>query len=158
MNQVPMTPAGEKAMREELEKLKRIERPRIIQAIAEARAHGDLKENAEFHAAREEQGLCEARVREIEAKLSVARVIDVTTIPQTGKVVFGTTVTLINTETEEVLHYKIVGEDEADVSSGMISIGSPIARAIIGKQEDDSVTVNVPDGAVYYTIEQVDYK
>ena len=142
MSQVPMTVAGEAALREELGHLKTVERPSIIEAIADAREHGDLKENAEYHAAREQQGFCEGRIQEIEGKLGEARVIDVTTIPHTGKVIFGTTVAIINCETDEKVSYRIVGEDEADVSKGLISVTSPFARALIGKQEGD-VTVEL---------------
>ena len=155
MSQVPMTVAGEAALREELTRLKTIERPRIIDAIAEARAHGDLKENAEYHAAREQQGFCEGRIQEIEGKLSEARVIDVTAIPHTGKVIFGTTVTIINCDTDENVTYKIVGEDQADVSKGMISVTSPIARALIGKEEGDIAVVIAPSGEIEYEIDTV---
>ena len=155
MSQVPMTVAGEAALREELTRLKTVERPRIIDAIAEARAHGDLKENAEYHAAREQQGFCEGRIQEIEGKLSEARVIDVTAIPHTGKVIFGTTVTIINCDTDENVTYKIVGEDEADVSKGMISVTSPIARALIGKEEGDIAVVIAPSGEIEYEIDTV---
>ena len=155
--QVPMTVAGEASLRAELNRLKSEDRPRIIQAIAEAREHGDLKENAEYHAAREQQGFCEGRIKEIEGKLSEARVIDVTTIPNTGKVIFGVTVTIVNCDTEESKTYKIVGEDEADVKKNMISITSPIARALIGKEIDDVVTVVTPSGEVDYEIESVEH-
>lgn len=155
MSQVPMTVAGEAALREELNHLKTVERPSIIEAIADAREHGDLKENAEYHAAREQQGFCEGRIQEIEGKLGEARVIDVTTIPYTGKVIFGTTVAIINCETEEEVTYKIVGEDEADVSKGMISVTSPIARALIGKQEGDVSVVKAPSGDIEYEIDTV---
>jgi transcription elongation factor GreA len=133
LNKVPMTVAGEARLREELNQLKTVERPRIIQAIAEAREHGDLKENAEYHAAREQQSFAEGRIKEIEAKLSHAQVIDVSKMPETGKVIFGTTVTIINVETEEELTYQIVGDDEASVKDKKISVSSPIARALIGK-------------------------
>lgn len=155
MSQIPMTVAGERLLREELERLKSVERPRIINAIAEARAHGDLKENAEYHAAREQQGFCEGRIQDIEGKLSHARVIDVTTIPETGKVIFGVTVTLINTETEEEVIYKIVGDDEADVKQNRISINTPIARGLIGKEVGDEVKIKTPAGSVGYEIEDV---
>jgi len=155
MSQVPMTKQGEVKLREELDQLKTVERPRIIQAIAEARAHGDLKENAEYHAAREQQGFTEGRIREIEAKLADARVIDVTAIPHTGAVIFGVTVDLINCETEEALRYQIVGDDEADVKQGKISISSPVARALIGKEEGDAAVVRTPAGDVEYEIDQV---
>jgi transcription elongation factor GreA len=153
--QSPMTVAGEKLLREELTRLKGTDRPRIIQSIAEARAHGDLKENAEYHAAREEQGFCEGRIQEIEAKLSAVRVIDVSLIPCTGKVIFGVTVTLINTATEDEVTYKIVGEDEADVKLNMISVTSPVARALIGKEEGDTVVVKTPGGDIEYEIDSV---
>jgi transcription elongation factor GreA len=152
MNKFPMTKLGEQRLREELERLKSIERPRIIEAIAEARAHGDLKENAEYHAAREEQGFAEGRIQEIEGKLSNAQVIDVAGIKNTGKVIFGVTVELENLDTEEAVRYQLVGEDEADLKLGKISITSPIARGLIGKVEGDVVGVNVPDGLVEYEI------
>ena len=152
MNQVPMTVAGEKALRDELKNLKSVERPRITQAIAEARAHGDLKENAEYHAAREQQGFCE-----IEGKLAGVRVIDITTIPYTGKVIFGVTVTLINCETDEEVTYRIVGEDEASVKAGKISVTSPIARALIGKEEGDVALVAAPGGTIEYEIDKVQH-
>jgi len=155
MQRIPMTVAGEKALREELNDLKTVQRPRVIEAIAEAREHGDLKENAEYHAAREQQGFIEGRIQEIEAKLSNAQVIDVTTIPHTGKVIFGTTVTLINVDTDEEVTYSIVGDDEADIKAGKISISSPIARALIGKEEGDVVGVQVPSGIVEYEIDEV---
>lgn len=155
MSQVPMTVAGEAALREELNRLKTIDRPRIIEAIASAREHGDLKENAEYHAAREQQGFCEGRIQEIEGKLSEARVIDVTTIPHTGKVIFGTTVTIINCDTDEEVTYRIVGEDEADVSKGLISVTSPIARALVGKEVGDITVVKAPGGDVEYEIDTV---
>lgn len=150
--QYPMTVAGEAALREELQRLKSVERPRIIQAIAEARAHGDLKENAEYHAAREQQSFCEGRINEIEGKLGSARIIDITTIPCTGKVIFGVTVSLINCDTDDEVTYKIVGEDEADVKKNRISVTSPIARALIGKEEGDVVVVKTPGGDVEYEI------
>ena len=137
MSQVPMTRQGELKLRDELQQLKSVERPRIIQAIAEAREHGDLKENAEYHAAREQQGFVEGRIQEIEGKLADARVIDVTAIPYSGNVVFGATVDLVNIETEEELRYQIVGDDESDVKQRKISINSPVARALIGKEEGD---------------------
>jgi transcription elongation factor GreA len=155
MGQVPMTKAGEVKLREELNHLKTVERPRIIEAIAEARAHGDLKENAEYHAAREQQGFAEGRIQEIEGKLAEARVIDVTQIPRTGKVIFGVTVKLLNLETEEQVSWCIVGDDEADVKQRKISISSPVARALIGKQEEDVVVVRTPAGEVEYEIEEV---
>ena len=157
MNKFPMSKQGELQLREELERLKTIERPRIIEAIAEARAHGDLKENAEYHAAREEQGFTEGRIQEIEGKLSNAQVIDVTAISNTGKVIFGVTVELENIDTEEVVSYQIVGEDEADMKQRKISITSPIARGLIGKAEGDVVGVNVPGGLVEYEIISVEH-
>lgn len=152
-----MTIQGEKALREELQKLKSVERPRVIEAIAEAREHGDLKENAEYHAAREQQSFIEGRIQDIESKLSGAQVIDVTRMEKTGKVVFGTTVRLINTDTEEETRYQIVGEDEADIKQGKLSISSPIARALIGKEEGDVVLIKIPSGTVEYDIEEVQY-
>ena len=157
MSQVPMTVAGEAALREELNQLKTVERPSIIEAIAVAREHGDLKENAEYHAAREQQGFCEGRIQEIEGKLGEARVIDATTIPHTGKVIFGTTVAIINCETDEKVSYRIVGEDEADVSKGLISVTSPFARALIGKQEGDVTVVKAPSGDIEYEIDTVQH-
>jgi transcription elongation factor GreA len=157
MNKVPMTVSGEAALREELERLKKVDRPRITQAIAEAREHGDLKENAEYHAAREQQSFNEGRIMEIEGKLGNAQVIDVTTLPKTGKVIFGTTIDLINVETDESLTYRIVGDDEADVKSNLISVSSPIARALIGKEEGDVVLVKAPGGDIEYEIDQVQH-
>jgi transcription elongation factor GreA len=152
---IPMTVEGERLLREELNRLKTVDRPRIITAIAEAREHGDLKENAEYHAAREQQGFCEGRIQEIEGKLSDARVIDVTALPATGKVIFGVTVTLLNLDTDESKTYKIVGDDEADIKQNKISVSSPIARALIGKEEGEVVVVKTPGGDVEYEIEQV---
>jgi transcription elongation factor GreA len=154
---IPMTVAGEVALREELQRLKSVERPRIIQAIAEARAHGDLKENAEYHAAREQQSFCEGRINEIEGKLADARVIDISTIPCTGKVIFGATVKIINCETDEQVTYRIVGEDEANVKQNRISVTSPIARALIGKEIGDVVVVKTPGGDVEYEIDDVQH-
>lgn len=153
----PMTVDGEQKLREELDQLKKVDRPRIVQAIAEAREHGDLKENAEYHAAREQQSFCEGRIQEIEGKLSNAQVIDVTLMPKTGKVIFGSTVSLLNVENEKHMVYKIVGEDEADIKVNKISVGSPIARALIGKEEGDTVIVKTPGGDVEYEIEEVQY-
>jgi transcription elongation factor GreA len=155
MNKVPMTKAGEMALREELERLRKVERPRIIAAIAEAREHGDLKENAEYHAAREQQSFAEGRIMEIEGKLSYAQVIDVTTIPHTGKVIFGTTIDLINLANDQAVTYRIVGDDESDVKRNLISISSPIARALIGKEEGDVVVVKAPSGGIEYEIDAV---
>ena len=157
MNRVPMTVRGEQVLREELERLKKVERPRITQAIAEAREHGDLKENAEYHAAREQQSFAEGRIKELEHKLSHAQIIDVTAIPVTGKVVFGATVTLIDVEDDRTVAYRIVGEDEADAKANLISVNSPIARALVGKAEGDEVTVNAPGGDVIYEIEAVEH-
>ncbi|MBU2707976.1 transcription elongation factor GreA [Zooshikella marina] len=155
MNRIPMTVSGEVALREELKHLKTVERPRIIQAIAEAREHGDLKENAEYHAAREQQGFTEGRIKEIEGKLSSAHIIDVTKITKTGKVIFGVTVELLNLNTDEEVEYQIVGDDEADIKQGKISVNSPIARALIGKEEGDVALVRTPNGEVEYEIEEV---
>lgn len=155
MQKFPITVGGEKALREELEQLKKVERPRIVQAIAEAREHGDLKENAEYHAAREAQGFCEGRIQEIEAKLSQAQVIDVKSMPQTGKVIFGVTVDLINCDTDQEITYQIVGEDEAEIKLNKISVTSPIARALIGKEEGEVVVVRAPGGDTEYEIAEV---
>lgn len=157
MNRVPMTKQGAEALKVELDRLKTDERRRITAAIAEARAHGDLKENAEYHAAREQQSFNEGRIQDLEHKLSHAQVIDVTSMNNTGKVIFGATVHLINVETDEEVTYKIVGEDEADVNSAKISVTSPIARALIGKEEGDEVDVTTPAGNVAYEINRVDY-
>jgi transcription elongation factor GreA len=155
MNRIPMTVQGEKALREELNELKTEARPRVIAAIAEAREHGDLKENAEYHAAREQQSFIEGRIQEIEAKLSNAQVIDVTTIEPTGRVIFGATITLIRMDDDAEVKYQIVGDDEADIKAGKISVSSPIARALIGKNEGDIASVQVPDGFVEYEIDEV---
>ena len=153
----PMTVAGERKLRDELDRLKADERPRVVQAIAEAREHGDLKENAEYHAAKDHQGLIEARIRDIEGKLADAQVIDVTRIRPSGKVIFGVTVTLIDVDTDAEVRYRIVGEDEADIKEQSISVMSPVARALIGKSEGDSVTVATPQGAREYEIGQVEH-
>ena len=157
MNKVPMTAEGAARLRDELTRLKNIERPRISQAIGEARAHGDLKENAEYHAAKEQQGLAEARIRDIEYKLSHAEVIDVRALNAGGRVVFGTTVELYCATEETELRYQIVGEEEADIRTGRISISSPIARALIGKSEGDEITVQAPGGDRVYELLQVLY-
>lgn len=157
MQKFPMTVEGEKALRDELEHLKKVERPKIVAAIAEAREHGDLKENAEYHAAREQQGFCEGRVQEIEAKLSTAQVIDITALPAGDKVIFGSTVDLVNVETDALITYKIVGEDESDVKSNKISVTSPIARAVIGKEVGDVAVVRAPGGEIEYEIDAVKY-
>ncbi len=156
-NRTPLTVHGAKLLAEELERLIKIERPRIINAISEARAHGDLKENAEYHAAREQQGFTEARIRHIESILSNAQIIDITTIENDGRIIFGATVHLSNTETSEELRYQIVGEDEADLKHHKISITSPIARALIGKYESDTILVQTPGGKVEFEIIGVDY-
>lgn len=153
----PMTEQGAEKLRLELEDLKKVQRPRIVQAIAEAREHGDLKENAEYSAAREQQSFCEGRINEIEGKLSNAQIIDVTKIPPTGKVLFGTTVTMINLDTDQAMTYQIVGDDEADVKANKISVNSPIARALIGKEEGDVVVVKTPGGDVDYEIDKVEH-
>ena len=155
MNKIPMTVLGITLLREELQELKSVKRPAIIQAIAEARAHGDLKENAEYHAARNEQSFAEGRISEIEGKLSNVQIIDVTQIENTGKVIFGTTVTLCNVKTEEKVTYQIVGDDEADIKVKKISVSSPIARALIGKLVDDIVEVHTPEGIISYEIVEV---
>ncbi|NCB58398.1 MAG: transcription elongation factor GreA [Gammaproteobacteria bacterium] len=157
MNQTPMTVLGAEKLREELEYLKTVQRPQIIQAIAEARAHGDLKENAEYHAAREQQGFCEGRIQEVEAKLSKAQIIDVTKLPKNGRVIFGATVTVLKCDTEEEITYRIVGDDESDIKSGLLSINSPIARGLIGKEVDDVATITTPAGKVDFEIIQVEY-
>jgi transcription elongation factor GreA len=156
MERHPMTAAGAKALEAELEQLRNIERPRIVNAIAEARAHGDLKENAEYHAAREQQSFTEGRIQEIEYKLANAQVIDVNHIPKDGRVVFGVTVHLINIQDDNEVVYKIVGEDEADIKNAKISFNSPIARALISKEEGDVVEVKTPGGIVEYEISQVE--
>jgi len=158
MSKTPLTVRGAEKLREELDRLKSRERPRIIQAIAEAREHGDLKENAEYHAAREQQGFVEGRIAEIESKLANAQVIDVTSLPANGKVVFGVTVELEDVDTEKAVSYQIVGEDEADIKQGLISVNSPIARALIGKEEGDVVQVQAPGGVREYEIVQVRYE
>lgn len=157
MSTNPMTVGGQQKLEVELDQLKREERPRIIQAIAEARAHGDLKENAEYHAAKEQQGFIEARIAELESKLSHAQVIDVTQMPNTGKVIFGVTVTLLKVEDDTEMQVQIVGEDEADIKAGKLSYQSPIARAIIGKSLDDAVEVKTPSGAVEYEIVSIEH-
>lgn len=153
----PMTVEGAEALRAELKKLKSVDRPRITKAIAEAREHGDLKENAEYHAAREQQSFAEGRIQDIEGKLAGAQVIDVTTIPRTGKVIFGVTVHLVDVETEEERVYRIVGDDEADLKQGKISVSSPVARALIGKEEGDTVAVQAPGGTAEYEIDRVEH-
>ena len=157
MNHTLMTVRGAGKLREELDYLKTELRPQIIEAIADAREHGDLKENAEYHAAREQQGFCEGRIQEIEAKLSNAQVIDVTKMTNNGRVIFGATVTLLKSETEEQVVYRIVGDDEADIKQNLISVNSPIARALIGKEVDDVAIVKTPAGDVEYEVLEVAY-
>ncbi len=152
-----MTKTGESSLRSELQNLKQVARPRIVAAIAEAREHGDLKENAEYHAAREQQSFCEGRIKDIEAKLSHAQVIDVSQIENTGRVIFGVTVTLLNLAKNELVTYRLVGEDEANIKDGKISVTSPIARALIGKAEGEDVSVTTPGGIVEYEIETVEH-
>lgn len=157
MSTIPITAAGAERLRKELSRLKSEDRPRIIQAIAEARAHGDLKENAEYHAAKEQQGFAEGRIAELEGNLSAAQVIDVTKLNAKGKVVFGTTVDLLELENEKKVTYQIVGDLEADIKRGLISISSPVARAMIGKKEGDEVVVKAPGGDIEYEIVTVQY-
>ena len=158
ITKVPMTVRGEQLLRAELTELKSVSRPRIIQAIATAREHGDLKENAEYHAAREQQSFAEGRVQDIEGKLSNSQVIDISTMPQGDRVIFGALVTIININTDETVSYRLVGDDEADVKQGKISYQSPIARALIGKEIGDVVVVKAPSGDVEYEIDDVVYK
>lgn len=157
MQRTPMTLPGAEALKQELNQLKTVDRPTVIAAIAEARAHGDLKENAEYHAAREQQGLLEARIRDLESKLTSAQVIDVAKLVQDGRVVFGVTVELLNFGTDQTVRYQIVGVDEADLAKGKISVGTPIARALIGKQQGDEVVVQAPGGDIEYEIVEVLY-
>ncbi|MBD2809843.1 transcription elongation factor GreA [Xenorhabdus sp. Vera] len=157
MKQIPMTVRGADKLREELEYLKNVRRPQIIAAIADAREHGDLKENAEYHAAREQQGFCEGRIQEIEAKLSNAQVIDVTKITNNGRVIFGATVTVLNVISDEEQTYRIVGDDEANIKENLLSVNSPIARGLIGKEVDDVVVITTPGGQVEYEVLNVDY-
>ncbi|MBX2835653.1 MAG: transcription elongation factor GreA [Gammaproteobacteria bacterium] len=157
MNKVPLTVSGEQRLREELLDLKQVQRPKVIQAIADAREHGDLKENAEYHAAREQQSFIEGRIKEIEGKLGNAQVIDVTKMQATGKVIFGSTVRLLDLETEKEITYQIVGDDEADIKENRISFSSPVAKALIGKFEEDEVSVQTPSGIRDYEILKVEY-
>ena len=157
MDRAPMTVAGADKLRIELDDLKNNQRPNIVQAIAEARAHGDLKENAEYHAAREQQSFIEGRIREIESKLSVAEIIDVTKVNANGKVIFGATIKLFDEESEKEITYRIVGEDEGDINAGLISYASPMARAIIGKNEGDVATVESPGGKRSYEVISIEY-
>jgi len=157
MNKVPVTVRGHELMQEELKRLKSVDRPSVIKAIAEARAHGDLKENAEYHAAKEQQGFIEGRIKELEGKLSHLQVIDVTAVDARGKVVFGSTVELFEESTGKEITYRIVGEDEADIGAGLISYTSPIARALIGRHEGDEVTFAAPDGEKNFEVVEVRY-
>ncbi len=157
MIKFPMTVSGAQLLRDELNRLKTVERPKIIEAIAEARGHGDLKENAEYHAAKEQQSFLEGRISEVENKLSNAQIIDVSKLPKNGRVVFGTTITLININTDETVKYQIVGDDESDLKLGKISVNSPIARAIIGKNKSDIVLVRTPSGELEYEIGEIEY-
>jgi transcription elongation factor GreA len=158
MSKVPLTAKGAAKLQEELTRLKSVERPRIIKAIAEARAHGDLKENAEYHAAREQQSFVEGRIKDIEGKLSHAQIIDVTKLDAGGKVVFGATVVVLELDNDEEFTYQIVGEDEADIKSNLISVSSPIARALIGKREGDDVFLQTPGGKREFEILEVRYE
>lgn len=157
MQKIPMTVAGAKRLQAELQELKNVKRPAVIAAISEARAHGDLKENAEYHAAREQQSFIEGRINELESKLSLAEIIDVTTLNAQGKVVFGATVELLNIDTDETVNYQVVGDLEADIKRGKISVKSPIARALIGKEEGDVITYDAPGGMREYEIVAVRY-
>ncbi|KAF0806491.1 transcription elongation factor GreA [Alcanivorax xiamenensis] len=157
MQRIPMTVSGAEALRKELDHLKKVERPRISAAIADAREHGDLKENAEYHAAREQQSFCEGRINEIEGKLSAAQIIDITQLDNTGKVIFGSTVTIIDVDTDEEKVYQIVGDDEADIKQGKISVNSPIARGLIGREEGDVVQIDTPGGTREYEVDKVEH-
>lgn len=152
-----MTKSGAQALEKELEHLKSVERPRIITAIAEARAHGDLKENAEYHEAKREQGFIEGRIREIESKLSLAYIIDATAVQDKSKITFAATVTLLNVEDDKTVRYQIVGEDEADIKQQKVSVNSPIARALIGKKKGDEVTIKAPAGEIYYDVLEIEF-
>lgn len=157
MNRMPMTAEGAERLRRQLDELKSVERPRVIQALAEARAHGDLSENAEYHAARERQGFIEGRIATIEEALAIAEIIDVTKIDAEGKIVFGATIELFNLDTEQEVRYQIVGEMEADIDRGLLSVTAPIARAMIGKEEGDVFQVDAPGGIVEYEVLSVAY-
>ncbi|WP_274572167.1 transcription elongation factor GreA [Neisseria leonii] len=157
MQKIPLTLRGAELLKEELQHLKSVARPAVIEAIAEARSHGDLSENAEYEAAKERQGFIEGRIAEVENKLSMAHIIDPAEIHADGKVVFGATVTLEDLENGETVRYQIVGEDEADIKEGKISVGSPIARALIGKEEGDVAEVQAPGGVREYDIVSVEY-
>ena len=158
MSKVPLTARGAEKLQTELEELKRVARPKVIKAIAEAREHGDLKENAEYHAAREQQGFIEGRIKDLEAKLSHAQIIDVTSLDAGGKVVFGATVDLLELDNDQEFTYQIVGEDEADIKQGLISVSSPIARALIGKSAGDDVFLQTPNGPREFEILEVRYE
>jgi len=158
MTKVPMTIRGAELLREELAKLKSDDRPKVIQAIAEARAHGDLKENAEYHAAKDQQGFIEARIKQIEGKLSNTHIVDVTTVDAKGKIVFGATVDLLDVQSDQESTYKIVGEDEANINEGLISFNSPIARAMIGRNEGDEVFFSAPGGEKHFEVMKVRYE
>jgi transcription elongation factor GreA len=157
MSKIPLTAAGAKKLREELQRMKSEDRPRIISAIAEARAHGDLKENAEYHAAKEQQSFVEGRIADFESQLANAQIIDVTTLNASGRVVFGTTVDLVDEESGDQVTYQIVGDLEADIKQGKISVSSPIARALIGKEEGDVAVVKAPAGDRHYEVMAVRY-
>ncbi len=157
MQRHPMTKDGADKLKQELEKLKKEDRPTVTQAIAEAREHGDLKENAEYHAAREQQGLIEARIKQVESILGSVQIIDVTKLTPNGKVVFGSTVTVLNVDNDQEVTYKIVGEEEADLDHNKISVNSPIARALIGKEEGDEIVVKAPSGNIDYEIVEIQY-
>lgn len=157
MSKTPITAKGAEKIREQLSKLKTVDRPRIIQAIAEARAHGDLSENAEYHAAREQQSFAEGRIAALEQTMAEAQIIDITTVDADGRIVFGTTVDLSNLENDKQVTYQIVGEEEAEIEQGLISISSPIARALIGKEKGDIAEVNAPGGPIEYEILDVKY-
>lgn len=156
-NKIPMTVEGAESLRKELDQLKKVDRPRIVAAIAEAREHGDLKENAEYHAAREQQSFAEGRLQEIEGKLGHAQIIDISQIPAGDKVIFGSTVDIINMDADETVTYKIVGDDESDVKANKISYQSPIARALMAKEIGDVVVVRTPSGEIEYEIDDVKY-
>ena len=158
MSKVPMTVRGHELLQAELKKLKSVDRPNVVKAIAEARAHGDLKENAEYHAAKEQQGFIEARIKDLEGKLSHKQVIDASAVDARGKVIFGSTVVILDEATDNEITYKIVGEDEADIKQGMISYTSPISRALIGRNEGDEIEFQAPDGLKTYDILEVRYE
>lgn len=158
MSKVPMTPRGAELLRDELKQLKSTDRPRVITAIAEARAHGDLKENAEYHAAKEQQGFIEGRIKDIEGKLSNIQIIDVTTIDGKGRIIFGCTIELLDQQTDKEVVYKIVGQDEADIKTGMISFSSPIARALIGHNEGEEISFAAPGGVKHFEVIEVRYE